>query len=62
MARPRKLTPTVRLDIRLPRDLVGRLLPMLYSPTVARIPHGELSAFFAQLLRKHFREIDEEKR
>jgi hypothetical protein len=56
------LTPTVRLDIRLPRDLVGRLLPMLYSPTVARIPHGELSAFFAQLLRKHFREIDEEKR
>lgn len=58
--RPRKLTPTVRFDIRLPQDLAARLQLALYSPSVGRVPHGALSDLFAALLREHFRRIDQE--
>lgn len=58
MARPRKLTPTVRFDVRLPQDLAARLQLALYSPITGGMPHGALSEFFAIVLREHFRQVD----
>lgn len=55
MARPKSTTPTVAVCVQLPRDLAQKVELYLFSEVESRVPHGAKSAFFAQLVREHFR-------
>jgi len=58
MGRPRKTTPPVRVGLTLPQDLNERLESHLKSEIENRVPHGDKSKFFEQLVREFFQKLD----
>lgn len=55
MARPKSTIRTVPVHISLPEDLADKVELMLYSELEGKVPHGEKSKFFTQLVTEHFR-------
>jgi hypothetical protein len=48
------LIPTKQLNLAIPLPLYTKLVFSLTSELEGRVPHGEFSRFFSELLRSHF--------
>jgi hypothetical protein len=58
MPRPKPISPKSGFFVRLPQDLVARVLSDLYSPVEECVPYGKWSQFIETCIREHFARMD----
>lgn len=59
MARPKAVIPTIEKSFQLQAQLCARMELELYSDVEGKIPHGAQSEFINNLIREHYKRVDE---
>jgi hypothetical protein len=62
MPRPRLIIPKRSQQVRIPEDLLARVLADLYSEAEGCVPYSKFSEFVEQCIREHYRRLDEPSR
>lgn len=52
MPRPRRLTPTSRLEIQLPDELIAKMQFLFFDSLRERAKHGAISGYIESLIRE----------
>lgn len=52
MPRPRRAMRPKHVNISLPEDVYARMILQLYSPLEGKVPHGAISDYLTELVRK----------
>lgn len=58
MPRPRKVDPSIRLEIKIPESVYTRLAMHLFSPAQGQVPYGAWSQFFAALAEEALKRLE----
>lgn len=56
MPRPKLATPSIQLNVALPKPVFEQLSAHLYSELEGRVPYGAYSKFCAELITSYFRQ------
>jgi len=59
MARQKNVIPTIEKKLQIAADLCARMELELYSDVEEKIPYGAQSEFINNLIRQHYKAIDE---